>query len=180
MKKNLLAIIILALLIVNIVLTGFMMFSVVGASQKTSALVGDIAAVLKLELGDGTGAAGDGTAATVSLKDSVTYNMPDPMTMPLKIGEDGKQHYTTLMVSLSMDSKHKDYKDYGGDGDLSATVSMIQDAMITVYSNYTYEQITGDAETIINQIKAECLERIKGIYNSDFIYNISLRDIKYQ
>ena len=50
MKKNLISIIILALLIVNIVLTSIMMFSVMGSSKKTTALVNDIASVLDLEL----------------------------------------------------------------------------------------------------------------------------------
>ena len=39
MKKNLISIVILALLIVNIVLTAIMMFSVTGTSRKTAALV---------------------------------------------------------------------------------------------------------------------------------------------
>ena len=50
MKKNLLTIIILALLVVNVVLTGIMMFSVTGAMNKTSALVTDISTALNLEL----------------------------------------------------------------------------------------------------------------------------------
>ena len=41
MKKNLLSVLILALLVVNIVLTAIMMFSVMGTSQKTSRLVGE-------------------------------------------------------------------------------------------------------------------------------------------
>ena len=51
MKKNLLTIIVIALLIVNIVLTGIMMISMMGTNKKTADLVSDIAAVLNLELG---------------------------------------------------------------------------------------------------------------------------------
>ena len=54
MKKNLISVIILALLIVNIVLTAIMMFSVTGASKKTAALVDNIATALNLELASGT------------------------------------------------------------------------------------------------------------------------------
>ena len=46
MKKNLISIIILALLIVNIVLTAIMMFSVTGTATKTSALVDNITRAL--------------------------------------------------------------------------------------------------------------------------------------
>ena len=53
MKKNLISIIILALLIVNIVLTAIMMFSVTTTNRKTAALVGDIASAISLDLGTG-------------------------------------------------------------------------------------------------------------------------------
>ena len=48
MKKNLLSIVILALLIVNLVLTSIMMFSVTSTNKKTGAVVADIASILKL------------------------------------------------------------------------------------------------------------------------------------
>ena len=46
MKKNLLSIIILALLVVNIVLSAIMMISVTSASKKTAALVSDISTII--------------------------------------------------------------------------------------------------------------------------------------
>ena len=52
MKRNLLSIIILALLVVNIVMTAVMMFTIVPANKKTISLVGDIASAMKLELSD--------------------------------------------------------------------------------------------------------------------------------
>ena len=50
MKKNLMSVIILALVAVNLVLTGIIMFSTVSANRKTIQLVDDIAAILNLEL----------------------------------------------------------------------------------------------------------------------------------
>ena len=52
MKKNLLSIIILALLVVNIVLSAIMMISVTSASKKTAALVSDISTIIGLEIRD--------------------------------------------------------------------------------------------------------------------------------
>lgn len=86
MKKNLMSILILALLVVNIVLTAIMMFSVTGAMKSTTALVGKIAAVLDLELNLG---ADDNQ---LSIQDSAPYNITDAMTIPLKIGEIGRAH----------------------------------------------------------------------------------------
>ena len=48
MKKNMMSIIILALLVVNIALTAVMMFSVVPAANRTNKIVKDVADVMNL------------------------------------------------------------------------------------------------------------------------------------
>jgi flagellar FliL protein len=50
MKKNLLTILILALMIVNVALSVITMISVTGTNKKTAALVDTIATVLNLEI----------------------------------------------------------------------------------------------------------------------------------
>ena len=50
MKKNLLSVLILALLVVNIVLTTIMMLSITKTNSKTAELVTNIATVMNLEL----------------------------------------------------------------------------------------------------------------------------------
>ena len=50
MKRNLLSIIILALLVVNIVLSAIMMVSVSSASKKTAKMVSDISTIVGLEI----------------------------------------------------------------------------------------------------------------------------------
>ena len=85
MKKNLISIIILALLIVNIVLTSIMMFSVMGSSKKTTALVNDIASVLDLEL-KGSGDEEAKKEVEVSMANTAVYDVPNQLTIPCKIG----------------------------------------------------------------------------------------------
>ena len=55
MKRNLLSILILALLLVNTILTGVMMFSLATTNAKTAKLISDISAAMKLEQAGGTG-----------------------------------------------------------------------------------------------------------------------------
>ena len=110
MKKNLISVIILALLIVNIVLTAIMMFSVVGASKKTAALVDNIATAINLELASGT----RGPDEVVSMADTETYSFADNMTIPLKKAEgDDKDHYCVVAITLSINTKADGYKEYG-------------------------------------------------------------------
>ena len=52
MKKNLISIVILALLIVNVVLSSVTLISVTGTNKKTAALEVDIAAAISIDLGE--------------------------------------------------------------------------------------------------------------------------------
>ena len=86
MKRNLLSIIILALLVINLVLTSIMMATVGSASRKTAALVTDVADVLKLELSEGVDA--EDVKTVVPMENIEVYKIPDQMTIPLTYGAD--------------------------------------------------------------------------------------------
>lgn len=173
MKKNLLSIIILALLIVNIVLTAIMMFSVVGASKQTSALVADIAGALKLELNPGVGADPEATTADVSIANAESYGFEDYMMIPLKKGEDGKTWYCRLLIAFSMNNAHKDFKTYG---DLSTREDMLKDIVNTEVGKYTIEEAEGNEA----MLKADILKAVQAKFESDFIYDVLFKEIIYQ
>lgn len=164
MKRNLLSIIILALLVVNIVLSAIMMVSVSSASKKTAQLVADISAVIGLEI-DGLPKAE--TDTTVSQADTAVYSIAEELTIPLKADEDGKIHYAVGNVSLSMNTTHADYAVYGETMD--TRVGLLKDIIFSVLSNYTMSEAQSSSE----QIKAQMLEKIQDLFGSDFIYGVS-------
>ncbi len=172
MKRNLLSIIILALLVVNLVLTSIMMFHVNSASKKTAALVTDIASVLKLDLADGVSAGA--TATEVSMENVEVYKIENQMTIPLKTGEDGELHYCLVSVALSMDTKNAGYKTYGAD--LSTKESLITSEIYDIISGYTLEE----AQANKFLMREEILERIQAMFDSDFIFQVSFSDIIFQ
>ena len=177
MKKNLLSIIILFLLIINLSLTGVLVFSLVTANQRATALMADVATVLRLELP--TAGAGEFVAPEIPIANVATYNVAagEAMTMPLKQGpEDASTRYVMVRVSLSMDSKNRGYRD-NGEGDLSAVDMMIQDIIITAFGRYTGDEVK-EAD-IQEQIKGEIINGLHAMYNSDFIFGVLFRDIKY-
>lgn len=177
MKKNLISIVILALLIVNIVLTSIMMISVVSTNKKTAALVSDIAAAVKLDLGAGE------TAATVSIEDTATYTIAD-LTILLKkstvLNEDGvaieteKDHYALISVTLSMNTKHEDYATYGAD--IASREDLIKGTINEVVRRHTMEEASADQQ----MIKDEILREIQNLFESDFIYDVTLPKLLYQ
>lgn len=174
MKKNLLTVIILALLIVNLVLTGIVMFSCVSANKKTVSLVNDIAEVLDLELTAGTGSATGESAAAVSVADTDIYNIADAMTIALRPSEDGKEHYCMCEMSFSMNMTDPDYET------MSAMVatqeSKIRSIIIGVIGGYTKEEAQANQKAIENAI----LEQVQQMFGSKFIFEAYFRDVKFQ
>lgn len=169
MKKNLISIIILALLIVNIVLTAIMMFSVTGTATKTSALVDNITRALNLELT----AKGDAGASAVPISDIATYDIAE-MKIELQQDAEGEQHFFVGSITLSMNTKDKDYKTYGGD--MESRESLIKSEITDVISSYTVEDARSNQDTI----KSEILERIQTLFNSEFVFNVAFSDILIQ
>lgn len=162
MKRNLLSVLILALLVVNIVLTAIMMFSVVGTSRKTSALVTDIATILQLEVGTANGANGE----ELHIEDIEMYNIDESMTIHLKTAEDGKDHYCIVSVALSVNTKHDDYKEYGAT--IGNYESLIKGEIDKVIGSYTKEEAEANKEAIADEI----LTRIQDLYDSTFIVDV--------
>jgi flagellar FliL protein len=191
MKKNLLSLIILFLLVINIVLTAIMVFSLVTTNQRANALMADVASVLKLELppgGASAAASGDGgyVVPDVPIANVVTYdvNAGEQIMIPLMPApEDTTTKYIILTASLSLDSKNKGFKDNkialtdSGNADLSKGDVLIQDIINRTFSKYTSDQVR--QSDIVDQIKAEIIQGLQGMYSSDFIYNVQFREVKY-
>ena len=174
MKKNLMSVIILALVAVNLVLTGIIMFSTVSANRKTIALVDDIVAILNLELEKPAEGAEAAEAEVVLPENSEVYDIADAMTVALKSSGDGKDHFAMCSVSFSINTQHEDYKTY--QPMLAAKESKIKSEIIEVVGSYTKEEAQADVHGIENQI----LAKVQAMFDSDFVYEAYFRDIKFQ
>lgn len=182
MKKNLLQVLILALVIVNMVLTGIMMFSVANTNQKTAKLVSNIATVLNLDI---TAPGGDAPAEEISMADTAEYSlgsMTIPLTRATVAGADGtsqesssKQSYIAFTVALVMNTKSEDYGTYGTPEALAERTEIIKDAISEVVGSHTENECRDNFE----QIRAETLLALQNLFQSDFIYRIAINDIKY-
>lgn len=171
MKKNLLSIIILALVFVNMVMTAIVMFSTTGAMNKASKLMTDITTIVKLEKDADALGTGDNS---INIEDIVVYDIADKMTITLFPGEDGKAHYYVTSISLSINKKHEDYKALYSQ--IEAKESIIKSIINECISSYTYEQaLSGQA-----LMKSNILKRIQDLFNSDFIYDVSFREYVIQ
>ena len=142
-----------------------------GTNKKTAKLVGDIATVLNLELGT----AGEEEKPEVSLADTEVYAIDGSMTILLK-SEPGatKSTYIVFDIALSLNKKHADYKKYGGEN-FKSYDSMIKSAINDAVMQYTELECRNDMQAM----KDDILKAIQEIFQSDFVYNISLSGVKF-
>lgn len=167
MKKNMLSILILALLIVNIVLTAIMMFSVTGTAKKTSALIDDISATINLDLRNQSTTSTAAPVVDVPIADIDVIPLGEELTIPLTIGADGNQHYYLVAVSLSLNMKHADYKKL--QPTVTTQADLIKGEIISVIGSYTLEEIQQGTDGI----RMEILQRLQKLFDSQFIFNVT-------
>lgn len=168
MKKNMLTVIILALCLVNTILSALMVFVVVPTSQKTDKLISQVASVIHLEL------EGD-TSSQIDIANIETYKIEEAKTMNLKTSENGKEHYAVMdYVSISINKESDDYEKL--QPLLETQNSAIMDIVDSVMSKYTYEEAINNRE----QMKEEILSEIKKHFGSvDFVIGVTLGNLLF-
>ncbi len=168
MKKNLISVIILAIHVVNTLMTGFMMFSIIPANQKVTELVGDISGAIKLDLGiAGSGMPG---ASEVAIADIAPYDFADQMTIRLRPDPDGdgRDHFAVVGVTLSLNTKDEDYATYSEN--LASQEGLIKGEIDKVIGSYTYSEMSSARK---EDIQDKILANLQEMYNSKFICGVS-------
>ncbi|MBR0163373.1 MAG: flagellar basal body-associated FliL family protein [Lachnospiraceae bacterium] len=174
MKKNLLTILILAFQVVQVIILGFILLSVMSTNSKTVAFVNDIAAAYELEQAGGLGGGVDPASVNtnVALGDRATYNVNngETMTFTLNAGSDGRTHYAQVTLELVMDATNPDYATYSGM--IAANDNTIQDIVQNVFVKYNIDNVMDSQELI----KQEILQQLWSMFdNTTFIFLLNMR-----
>lgn len=167
MKKNILAVIILALSLVNIVLSAVIIFTVIPTMKKTSNLIDRVVSIIDLELETPSESVDELTVADIE-----TMDFEDKFTCTLKkSNEDNTIHYAVFYLSLYINKKNADtetLKPY-----IENNKSKIQEIVTEEFSKYTRDEISENKDVIKNNI----LKSIQNIFHSEFIIDISFGNI---
>jgi len=172
MKKNLMSVLILALLVVNLVLTAIVMISIVPSAKKSNKLITEICTALDLELASGRNA----NLSNVPIENRKPYTLPDNLTVNLRNSDDGSEHYAIISVVISLDSSNEDYKKLGeGDeGILAGTYdSNIKSIVNDVVRTYTYEEI----RTEPGHAQKDILAKLQGFFDSNVVVDVGFPNI---
>ena len=174
MKRNMLAIIILAVSIVNLAMSAFMMLTVMNTNSKTVKLISDVAAAVNIDNttilpSDG----GYGGPANVPMDKTAVYDIKgdNKMTIALAPGEDGTTHYVQLEAALSMNIESEGYKTYDvAGGGMDSKISLIKAKIGEIIGSYTFEGLRANESAAKQQI----LEALQEMFASDFIFKVDL------
>lgn len=170
MKKNLMSVLILALVLANLILTAILMISVVPQSKKANELITKVCSAIDLELESGK----EEGAIDVPIAqiEEVKISEGEKMTINLK-NTDGKDHYVMMSVSVALDTKHEDYTDSTA---ITNKEGIIKDEINKIVSSHTIDDLRNDTKGVQNEI----LKSLRKMYDSDFIVSVVFSDINYQ
>ena len=164
MRKNILAVIILAATLVNITLSAVTLFAIIPKAQRTDELVRKIASAIDLELETPL----EGEYGEVQFTDTVSHAIEGQQTINLKRGADGKGHFALVRITLTLNSKAEDYETISAL--LAGSETRIIEIVEEEFANYTHEEVV----TYKDEIKDSVLEKIQNLFGSRSVIGIVL------
>lgn len=170
MKKNLLTVITFALVLVNLVLTVVLTISIVPETKKANELITKVCGAIDLDLESGSA----DSAANIPIDQIEAYSIDDTMTINLKKGEDGKDHFAMLTVTLSVNTEDEDYKKLNPE--IAEKENLIKAEISDIVSQYTIDEIKNNQAAVQDEI----LKSLQKMFGSDFIVDVGFPDVQYQ
>lgn len=162
MKKNLMTLIILALVVVNLILTAVMMFVTIPQTQKANEMIAKVCEAIDLELN--SGAATGLSNLPVDRLETYDVAAGESMTVNLKGGG-----YALVSLCISVDNESETYAEKEGVAYLSSKESIIKGSIIEIVGNYTKEELSESRSSM----EAELLKTLKKTFGADYVVGIS-------
>ena len=163
MKKNLITVLILALCIINLAFNILLVFTFVPSVKKTNKLVGDIMAVLDLEIASQS--AGN---SGFDVSNLAPFQLEQSNPINLAADGSGELHVVQYGLTINLDKTAADYTAVSNN--LTNSTSLVYDMTRNIIGKYTYDQVID--VSVQNQIKAELLASLKETFNTECIYSI--------
>ena len=166
MKKGMVNVLILALVLVNLILSIVLVFTFVPAIKKTSNLVDKVCQIVELDV---NGDESDGKIAIEDLEyKSVTWGTSLEETQIYTLLSNGESiHHVKIGATLVINTKHADYK--SKITTVSNAMGAINSVIGDVVSEYTYKNAT----TSKTEMEQRILKELQSMFNSDFIYDFT-------
>lgn len=175
MKKSMLNVITLALVLINLILTVLLTFSLVSTNNKTNNLISKVAQIIDLDIGEVT-LSDSSTSAGANIED-ITYvdvNNNESTDITVSYTDSGKTHYVVLNVSIGLNTKAKDYETKKTS--LENSMKIIVSQVNTEALRYSYNEVTANKTTIENNL----LTYLRDLFETDMITSVTLTKMVVQ
>ncbi|EOT26033.1 hypothetical protein C805_02005 [Eubacterium sp. 14-2] len=173
MKKNLMSVLILALVVANLILTAILMISVVPQSKKANELITKVCSAIDLELEGGK----DNSSLYIPMEqcDTIKISEGASLTINLKKDDSGENHHAVISVALVLDTKNEGYKKYVTDG-VIAQEDIIKSEVNKIVAGHTIDELRENQAAVQDEI----LSRLRRLYESDFIVSVAFPTYNYE
>ena len=161
MKKNLMSVIILALVVINLVLTAIMMFTIMPQTQKANEMITKVCEAIDLELNSGAATG----LSNLPMSQIEVYNVAEGATMTVNLA-DGR--YAVVAIAISVNNESEEYEK-NTTTPLSTKESLIKDAVRETIAKYTKVELSANSD----MAKDEILKILKKDFGAEYIVGIS-------
>lgn len=162
MKKSLLNIITLVLVLMNTILTVIMVFVIVPSMQDSNRVIKKVAQAINLE----TGGTIEADLSNVPLEDCETFDLETKLTISLKKGADGKDHYAVIYPTLLLYKNGINY---------SKNLEILKEkkALVTQHIQEVVQQFTAaELQSNPDAVREATLKELQGIFGKDLIVQV--------
>lgn len=165
MKKNILTIVIMAATLINLVLSAVLVFAVMPAMNKTSALVDKVASVIDLEIEDANAEDQEYTMQDLQVIENA-YESTLNINLAKDEGDDANHYAQLTGWTLSLNSNAEDFSDIN---DMITTNKVyVDDIVKETISSYTVTTLDSA------KVRTEIVKKIQAKYNTKATVEISL------
>lgn len=174
MKKSMLNVITLALVLINLILTVLLTFSLVTTNNKTNSLISKVATIIDLDVGGMSTSQTSSSSTNIDDIEYVDVTNNDSTNITVSYTASGKTHYVVLNVSLGLNKKAKDYETKKTS--ITNGMKIIVSQINTEALKYSYNEVTTNKSIIENNL----LSYLQDQFQTDMIYSVTLTNILVQ
>lgn len=175
MKKNILTIIIMALTVINVILTAVVLFSTVPAMNRTNNLIKKVTEVVDLELESGEKT--DDNAVSIEDRENHQFtSSAGTLTINLQKSKGGKkEHWAQIdSVYVTVNKKGEDYKSLvkNLEGKQSDVLTIVSD----IIGSMDYETVS----TKKDEMRLAIVKKLQEHFETESIIDVSFDNLRFQ
>lgn len=168
MKKNLISVLILALVLANFMLTAILMFSVLPQTKKANAFIDKLCKAIDLDLNSGASSGLD--SIPIDKREEYRVNSGQDIIVNLAASEDKKNHYAVVNVTLVLNKGSDNYKKFNQEF-IANQDTTIQSTIIRTIGRYTVDEMR-DVDIRLDA-QDTLLELMQEMFGGDYIIAVN-------